>query len=227
MRVRRLALVVLLAACKKGETAAPPAPAPDPPPAAPAHPVKTHPETLAEAIARTRPTMSDTVDTLSPGADAFAAWAFTNLKWKDAAPAQDEITVALVQKDSDAARGKRLCAPGSIVEIAVATEEAAIGKLYRGEITTQADNLIRFLSVGSTGTLVKDNPARFCGIVIGKYDYHNSIGGMAHAIQMVGMFDLPENHDPTPPAATPAPLPRPVAPLVPVPVPARPVRRPH
>jgi hypothetical protein len=232
MRARPLAIVLFLAACKRGETGAEatPTPAPDPAPLTTGHPAKAHPETLADAIARTKPTMSDTVDTLSPGAEAFAAWAFAGLKWKDAAPAQDEITFALVQKDSDSARGKRLCAPGSIVEIAVATDQAAIGKLYKGLLMTQSENLIHFLTVGSTGTLVANNPARFCGIIIGKYDYHNSSNGTGHAIQMVGMFDLPENHDPLPPAATPASVPaapRPAVQVVPVPAPARPVRRGH
>jgi hypothetical protein len=29
--------------------------------------------------------------------------------------------------------------------------------------------------------------------VTGRYDYHDSGGGTGHAVQVVGMFDLPEN----------------------------------
>lgn len=46
--------------------------------------------------------------------------------------------------------------------------------------------------------------ARFCGVVTGLYDDSNSGVGVGHAVQMVGMFDLPENK-PAKTADKPAP----------------------
>ncbi len=54
-------------------------------------------------------------------------------------------------------------------------------------------NIYRFLAAGSSGTLVPQSYGRFCGVVTGTYDYSNSGGGTGHAVEMVGMFDLPEN----------------------------------
>ena len=54
-------------------------------------------------------------------------------------------------------------------------------------------DIYRFLAVKSTGNITDESSAKFCGVVIGKMDYANSAGGVAHAIQLVGMFDLPEN----------------------------------
>lgn len=51
-------------------------------------------------------------------------------------------------------------------------------------------------SVSSTGRLVEDSRARLCGFVTGKYSYSNSGGGSSHAVQLVGMFKLPENTGP-------------------------------
>ncbi len=81
--------------------------------------------------------------------------------------------------------------PGKIIQIAVEKED--IGKFHVGLIISDAGNLYRFLGVRSSGTLVGDSRAKFCGVVTGKYDYSNSAGGTGHAVKLVGMFDLPEN----------------------------------
>ena len=39
------------------------------------------------------------------------------MRWSDVAVEKDETTYALVQKDTNVERGKRLCASGSIIEI--------------------------------------------------------------------------------------------------------------
>jgi hypothetical protein len=54
-------------------------------------------------------------------------------------------------------------------------------------------DLIKFVAAGSTGQLVAQSRARFCGATTGKYSYSNSGGGTSHAVQMVGMFRVPEN----------------------------------
>lgn len=52
---------------------------------------------------------------------------------------------------------------------------------------------MRFAAVASTGELVAQSSANFCGVTTGKYSYSNSGGGTTHAVFLVGMFDLPEN----------------------------------
>lgn len=146
--------------------------------------------TLAEATKTTLPAMADTINEPSPGAAIFALWAWKRGKWADFG-VKDETTFAKVLKDSDEERGKRYCASGSIIEITA--EKFDGGKLDVGLLMDDSMRLFHFLSAGSSGSLVKDSPARFCGVVTGKYDYHNSAGGTGHAIELVGMFDLPEN----------------------------------
>jgi len=68
-----------------------------------------------------------------------------------------------------------------------------VGKHFVGLVMSNAGNLFHFDAVGSTGTLVGTNYARICGVITGLYDYSNSAGGTGHAVQIVGMFDLPEN----------------------------------
>lgn len=65
--------------------------------------------------------------------------------------------------------------------------------LYFGGMYDEAGKLYRFIAVGSTGALVESSRAKFCGVVVGQQHYQNSAGGVAHSVQLVGMFDLPEN----------------------------------
>lgn len=150
-------------------------------------------KTLSDAIASARPAMSDTQEIFSEGAKMLALWASDRIEWKELA-AVPSTNAALVLKDSEDQLGKRICSSGQIVEISA--EELA-GKVYVGELfNMDTDNLFRFIALRSTGDLVEHNHARFCGVVTGKVDYANSMGGEEHAIQLVGMFDLPENHKP-------------------------------
>ena len=118
------------------------------------------------------------------------------MRWVDVVVAPDETSFAKVQKDADDERGKRLCVGGSVIQIAVA--KTSFGKFYEGLLMTPAQNIFRFTAVGSSGSLVERSAARVCGVVTGKYDYSNSGGGKGHAVNVVGMFDLPENRKATP-----------------------------
>lgn len=150
-------------------------------------------KTLADAIASARGEMADTQETFSDGAQDLVLWAQDRLEWKDLA-AVPVTKAALVMKDSDEQFGKRICASGMIVEISAVD---IAGKAYVGEIVNEdSGNTFRFIALRSTGDIVQQSDARFCGIVTGKVDYANSMGGETHAIQLVGMFDLPENHKP-------------------------------
>ena len=145
--------------------------------------------TIEDAVEVVKPLMTDTFDETSPGASLFAAWATSRMRWEHVQN-RNETSFALVQKDSEEARGRRMCIAGMIVEIAVKRRveaKTAEGLLWR------RGNIVRFIAIGSTGNLVQRQSARFCGVVIGKHDYSNSGGGVGHAVEMVGMFEIPQN----------------------------------
>jgi hypothetical protein len=168
----------------------------------PVVPIVQKKETPSEAILKignfgaardyAKPFMTDEANNLSPGAAIFALWAAQSMHYYDVGVAKDETTYALVRKDSDEARGKRLCATGMLIQIEV--QKSAGSKFFDGLLITDGGSIFRFLTVGSSGDLVERSRARVCGVVIGTYDYSNSGGGTGHAVQLVGMFDLPENH---------------------------------
>lgn len=146
---------------------------------------------FSQALVFAKPKMEDTYAKIDAGTALFALWSIKKLRWSDISVSKNETTVASVLKDSEAARGKRMCFSGTIIEIAV--EKTEEGKVFNGLIVDPQMDLYRFNAVGSTGDLVAKSNARFCGIVTSKFDYPNSAGGTGHAIKIVGMFDLPEN----------------------------------
>lgn len=146
--------------------------------------------------------MSDTPNEDSHGTALLALWAARRMRWSDVTVPQDETTFALVRKDPDAQRGKRMCSSGTIIEIRE-EKPATQGRLAHGLFNSDSDHLYRFWAAGSTGALVEQSYTTFCGIVTGKFDYSNSAGGTGHAVTQVGMFDLPENRS--------APMPRTVS----------------
>jgi hypothetical protein len=147
--------------------------------------------TASVAFGVARSSMNDEPNKISDGAFLFAIWGAQKGHWIDFAPKQDETSVGKVMKDTDAERGKRYCASGSVVEIK--TEKGDGWKLDEGLLMDDSVRLFHFVSVGSSGSLVAQSPARFCGMVSGRFDYSNSGGGTGHAVELVGMFDLPEN----------------------------------
>lgn len=147
-------------------------------------------DTLPEAVDGALPLMSDEYNALSPGAVTLGKWAMQGMHWVDLR-ALPRTRRALVMKSSEKERGKVICASGSIIEIQSQTRgdrEYSVGGIFDDE-----GGIYRFLNVGSTGELVEHSRATLCGVVIGRFDYQNSMNGTAHAIQLVGMFDLPEN----------------------------------
>jgi hypothetical protein len=166
-------------------------PAPPPPPVATIRDRLMKATTLADALAIAQPRMADTFNEPSAGALLLGAWAAGTMRWADVFVAKDETSIRLAKKDPDEARGKRMCYSGRIIQIAV--ERGSFGKLSVGLLLTGSYDLLHFMAAGSSGDLVEGKRGRLCGVVTGKYDYANSGGGTGHAIQVVGMFDLPEN----------------------------------
>jgi hypothetical protein len=168
-----------------------PAPAPPPPPEpSPLEKLLATPS-LADAIELARPEMTDTNDETSHGAIMLGLWAAQRLQLADVVVPKNETSFALVRKDSDASRGKRMCIRGTIIQIA--KEKAGTSTLWTGLLLSGHSEIASFIAAGSTGDLVQRSRARLCGVVIGTYDYSNSAGGKGHAVSLVGMFDLPEN----------------------------------
>lgn len=148
--------------------------------------------TMQDAFAFAKPQMDDQFAEVSDGTVLFATWSARKLAWLDVNVLKDETSPALARKDIDDARGKRMCFTGKLVQIAKL--QAGDAKMFSGLLMTRAgSDLLHFLAVGSTSALVAGDEGRYCGVVTGLYDYKNSGGGTGHAIQMVGMFDLPEN----------------------------------
>lgn len=189
---QRAATAAEIAAANAIATPAPPQPPAEP---TPLERIMTA-HTLKGALKVAQPLFSDETNGDSDGALLLAVWGTDRLRWADVAVAKDETSTALVQKDPEEERGKRLCASGTIVEIKV--ERFDGGKAYVGELMTGGGSIFRFYTVGSSGALVGQSWARVCGVVVGKYDYSNSVGGATHAVALVGMFDLPENRKPPP-----------------------------
>lgn len=190
-----LALVAALAGCgnESGSNTQPKPSTSSAPTAAQNAPLETNIKfsSLAEAIAATRSDMTDGRDAeISQGAAVLALWGASGMKW-DALQKIQPGKFAMVMKDADTQRGKLLCPSGHVIEIEI--DRSVKQKIYSGGMYDDAGRIYRFIAVGSTGEIVQGSRAKFCGIIIGQHHYGNSVGGVAHAVQLVGMFDLPEN----------------------------------
>lgn len=147
---------------------------------------------LREAIASTRLDMTDIRGgDVSVGAAKLAIWGAENMRW---AELQEIPTTkyGLVMKDPDDQRGQKLCTSGLVIEIE--RDRSVPGKkIFTGGMYDDGGRIYRFVALQSTGEIMAHSRARFCGVVTGQQHYQNSAGGVAHAVHLVGMFDLPEN----------------------------------
>lgn len=147
---------------------------------------------LREAVASTRLDMKDIEGgDVSVGAARLAVWGAENMRW---AELQEIPTTkyGMVMKDPDAQRGQKLCTSGQVIEIEL--DRSVPGKkIFVGGMYDDGARIYRFVALQSTGEIMAHSRARFCGVVTGQQHYPNSAGGIAHAVHLVGMFDLPEN----------------------------------
>ena len=120
----------------------------------------------------------------------------------------------MTRADGDAKeRGKRLCESGTITEFKndeIHGSKVAIGILSRNNV-----DLFQFIAVRSTGALAEKSQARFCGVFTGHVERTIATGGTAHAVQVVGLFDVPENKKSPSPADAPHATTRVVKPVTP------------
>lgn len=146
---------------------------------------------LTEVIEMVKPTMSDEFDAFPESAGVLAFWMDNKETKIDDIKNLDTSTRGKILKDSFNERGKRLCVSGSIVEIQV--DRSGGFPVYHAGLVNNYVDATRILAIGSTGDLVADSNATFCGVIIGKIGYTNASGGTTNAPYLVGMFDLPEN----------------------------------
>ena len=148
-------------------------------------------DTLSKAVNMIKPTMSDEFDAFPSSAGILASWMNEkNVKISDIRSLESS-TRGKILKDSFSERGKRLCISATLVEIQV-DRSAGFAPYHAGLVNNYTD-VTRVLAIGSTGDLVADSNATFCGVIVGKVGFTNASGGTTNAPYLVGMFDLPEN----------------------------------
>lgn len=121
----------------------------------------------------------------------MTGWAAQRMTLEMVKVAVPETTAGKIRKDAESEFGKRLCASGSLVQIEVVKDPEA--KHYSGVMMTPGGDVVAFLAVKGTGELVAKSNATICGVSTGIFTYSNSGGGTTHALEVVGIFDLPEN----------------------------------
>lgn len=126
---------------------------------------------LAAALAYVRPAFRG--DTSDGGHMLLTLWALQRMQWADVAVAENETSYPLAKKDPSGERGKRLCVAVRILDIRA--EDFAKGrKAFQGLAISQGPGPTvpyRFTAVRSTGDLVANNKATFCGVVTGLFSY--------------------------------------------------------
>lgn len=163
---------------------------PKPPPEPPLLVRLSREHTLAGAIKLARPTFRDVNQGEDSGARDFTAWAIPYMTWSDLQRVES-TQYGQVQKDPEGERGYRLCGSGTIVEISL---DRSLGKPFAsGLLMTDGGDVISFSVVGYNDGLIAKSWARLCGIVIGTYRYRSNSGTTIHAVDIVGMFDVPQN----------------------------------
>lgn len=161
-----------------------PAVPPAAPTVAPPSPIDSAPD-LAAAIEVAKPSFQNGSDPLAGGAALLARYASRRLRWAELGAAP-ETTIGHALRDVDAERGRRLCVTGTVDHIERRDVEGR--KVYSGQLTTAAGDAVSFVVAGSVGDIVKRSPASLCGVVTG--------ATAGTTINVVGMFDLPENRAP-------------------------------
>lgn len=147
--------------------------------------------TLSDAVEMIKPTMSDAFNEFPASAGIVAFWMENKHSKIGDIKALEPSKRGKILKDSLNERGKQLCVSGTIVEIQV--DRSGGFPAYHVGIVSNYTDVTRVLAVGSTGELVANSNATFCGVVIGNVGFSNASGGTTNAPYLVGMFDLPEN----------------------------------
>lgn len=101
-----------------------------------------------------------------------------------------ETSYPKMKKDVLAEAGKKYCFEGMVHEIQV--DRTFVVPLTHAVMYVPYEDYVYVLAVGSSGDIVSDSVARFCGIATGAREYQ-TVMGTSSAPYLLGMFDLPEN----------------------------------
>ncbi len=147
--------------------------------------------TFAAAFTYARPAIVD-YDVTARGQFLLTVWGVRHLRWADIEVAAPETSYPLFKKDPDAERGKRICSDVTVLDIAATT--IGPSKRYTGLMISRSFPTVpyAFTAVRSTGDIVERSAARFCGYVLALHRYKSN-DGPREGLQVLGMFDLPEN----------------------------------
>lgn len=148
-------------------------------------------QTLPDVIEMLKPMMQDSFDAMPQASMGIAIWLDKKGAKIGDIKSLENSSRGKILKDSYNERGKKLCVTGQIIEIEV--DRSGGFPTYHAGMMQNYSEATRMLAVGSTGDLVANAQATFCGVVVGKMGYTNAMGGTTTAPYLVGMFDLPEN----------------------------------
>ncbi len=197
------AVLVVAPGCSKKDEAPPPLPSATAEPVAPPTPAPSAalpiapmapapgqaPNTLAEAITVTKPSMKDSTTGPDEGATALLNyWLQKNYAWSqlEAIPAS---TGAMFLSSTDAERGKRICGAGVIQTFSKVSDNP---KQHEATIATP-EGLLSVGAVGDVTGMKQGGQGRFCGIASGVQTIAGQGGAQTRAIRTTGYFDTPAN----------------------------------
>ena len=150
-------------------------------------------KTLSEVTKLMGNSVEDKPNRSNDATGLITYWSSFNMKWNDVFVQSNETSFKKSRKDIDEERFKRMCIDGRLIQIEV-VKPVDKTRWFVGLMMDQYQNIYHFNAVKNSGELVGGSFATYCGLVTGLYDYSNSGGGTGHAVDMVGMFDLTENH---------------------------------
>ena len=128
----------------------------------------------------------------SEAAHFLVLWAAPRTRFDDYSVAKDETTFALVQRDPDGERGKRLCRPVRVRSISAIGKPSERDRWHLADVGA-LEGEYRLFAVGGVGALVAESAARFCGRVLGESTFEDAAHKEHAQVDVIGMFDLPEN----------------------------------
>lgn len=143
---------------------------------------------LADALAIAKPKMGDGVEQVSAGALLLTYWGIERMRWSDVERPLNGTSALRGPADEP---GKGLCVEGTVAQLN--EDRFQKGVVYTGILQAPDLESYHFAAVGKPGDVAAGRQARFCGIVSGKFEYADRNGDQSTAIQLVGMFDVPEN----------------------------------
>lgn len=101
-----------------------------------------------------------------------------------------ETSYPKMKKDMFAEVGKSFCFEGMVHEIEV--DRSIKPPITKAKMYVPYEGYIVAIAVKSSGDIVKDSVAGFCGVATGSLSY-STYGGDDSVPVLIGMFDLPEN----------------------------------